>query len=95
MEAIRARRKRGDTGIFDGSEKKLTIREKQILEERLARENEEREYQQELLRELDIDIDISKIQQEQKLERQILDDYNELDILEEYIHPLDLKGRNQ
>lgn len=69
MEAIRARRKRGDTGIFDGSEKKLTAREKQALEERLAREQEEREYQQELLRELDIDVDISKIQEEQKLER--------------------------
>ena len=64
LDAVRARRKRGDTGIFAGSEKKLTIREKQILEEKLARENEEREYQQELLRELDIDIDISKIQQE-------------------------------
>ena len=44
LDAVRARRKRGDTGIFDGSEKKLTIREKQILEEKLARENEEREW---------------------------------------------------
>jgi len=94
MEAIRARRKRGDTGIFDGSEKKLTVREKAALEERLAREKEERDYQQELLRELDIDVDISKVQEEQKLERKIQEDYNELDILDEYIHPLDLKGRN-
>ena len=95
MEAIRARRKKGDTGIFDGSEKKLTAREKQLMEEKMAREAEEREYQQELLRELDIDVDIAALKEEQKQEKMVEDDYTELDILDEYVHPLDLEKKMQ